>query len=508
MAPIINGYNQNGVDESTLGGTGRGGILSSGYLRDGSIEDHLEPDESAVMVLSNRKKGISSEHLQSGERRRFPPGDGYRAFAVMTDTNLRFLIGDTQAADDGDHSVTVSLADVEVVEESSGLLASELVVTTATDVRWTFPCREDLTDAVDYLDAASLTWMDVERRLDEARDAVVAATEAHDAHDYDEAFACVREAMAATDAARRAERELAADGVAAIAERVGRMEGRIAEVRLRALESRATHQMDVAEAQWREGEYGEAHDAFTAAHDDYVEALAASDEDFEGSKRLRERLARVERNLAALERAPVERADDLCDRAAETDDLAERGDLLERALASYRAALELDWGRSAKRFETDMGAVRERVDVVARELVETRRRYASGQVQRGDEFAEASDPDRAAGCYREAIDALSATVGPAGELVPEAAEAVTDHRESIEQRLAGLDVDREDGSADSALTVESPTPGTLADDSESGEPDDASTPADAVASPSPEGTDDQTPDSSDDDQTPVLGGSG
>jgi tetratricopeptide (TPR) repeat protein len=510
MAPIISDYNPDEVDESTLAGTGRGGMLSSGYLRDDPIEAHLEPGERPVLIRSNEKKGISYRHLQTGDERRIVPGEGYRAFAVLTDTRLLFLVGDTRDRGDGDHAVAMSLADVEVVERSSGLLASELIVTTAGDVRWTFPCRGDLSAVADYLDAASLTWMDVERRLDEARDAVVAATEAHDDHEYDEAFEHVRAAMAATDATRRAERELAAGGVAAIDARIERMEDRIADVRIRTLESRATHEMDVAEEHWRAGEYGDAHDAFTAAHDDFAEALAASDEDFEGSRRLRERLARVERNLAALERAPVERADDCCERAAETDELAERGDLLQRALESYRAALELDWGRSAKRFETDTSEVRERVDAVARDLVEVRRRYASGQVRRGDEFADVGEPAQAVGCYREAIDALSATVDPARELVPEAAEAVTDHREAIEERLAALDVDREDESTDGALAVESPTPGDFADggetdgqenadDGEADGPDGANDVSDTVNVASP------APGDSDDDQTPVLG---
>jgi len=481
MAPIISDYNPDDVDESTLSGTGRGGIFASGYLRDDPIEAHLEPDERPVFVLSNRKKGVSSEHLETGEKRRNVPGDGYRAFAVATDARLLFLVGDTREGD-GDYVATVSLADVEVVQHSAGVLAGELVVTTAADVRWTFPCRGDAGDAVGYLDAASLTWMEVKRRLEEAREAVVAATEAHDGHDYDAAFERVREAMAATDAARRAERELAAEGVAAIGERVERTEARIAEVRVRALESRATHEMGLAEEHWRDGAYGEAHDAFTAAHDDFVEALAASDADFEGSKRLRERLARVERNLAALERAPVERADDFRERAAETDDVAERGDLLEDALESYRAALELDWGRSAKRFEADTGAVRERVDAVARDLVETRRRYASRRVRRGDEFAEAGEDERAAGYYREAVDALSATVDPARELLPDAAASVTEHREAVERRLSDLDVSPPDGTAsDDALGVDSPTPADLPDGS--------------------------SRDGSDDDQTPVLDGS-
>jgi len=334
MAPIINDHNPKAVDESTLTGTGRGGMLSDGFLRDEPIEAHLETDERAVFALSNAKSGVVRERVGGGDQRRFRPGDGYRAFAVLTDSRLHFLVGDTRNGGDGDFAVAVELADVEVVDHDDGLLSNELAVTTAADARWRFPCRTDLSDAVTYLDAASMAWMEVERQLDAARDAVVAASEAREDRAYDEAIERVREAMAATDAAREVDRELAADGVAAVRARIERMEGRIADVRDRILESRATNRMDVAETRWRDGAYAAAHDAFTAAHDDYVDLLSAVDGDFEESRRIRERLARVERSLTALERAPVERADDFRERAQEADDLAERGDLFERALDS------------------------------------------------------------------------------------------------------------------------------------------------------------------------------
>jgi len=435
MAPIINSYNSDGVDQATLEGTGRGGILSDGYLRSDPLAAYLGEEEQPVFVRSNAKKGVVRSAVGSDETERIAPGEGYRAFAVATDTRLLVVVGDTS---EGDWSISVPLADVEVVEHSEGVLASEFVVTTASDVQWYFPSRGDLGPMVEYLDAASLAWLSVERSLDDARETVTEADRLTRSRMYDAAMAAVRDAMEAADEARRTERELSGDGVHAIATRIERVETRIGDVRLRALEGRAAHAIDTAESNWRDGEYADAHDAFGEAHDDYEEALSAS-EDEEVADRLRTKLERVERNVAALERAPVESAADAHERARETDDLRERSDDLAFALDRYRTALELDWGRSAKRFEGDSGDIRDRVDVVARELVESRRRFATQRVRRGDEHRDAGRAARAESCYRDAYDALVETVPVARELVPDSQEAVTDHCDAVEVRLRQLD---------------------------------------------------------------------
>ncbi|WP_135364497.1 hypothetical protein [Halosimplex halophilum] len=433
MAPIISGDTE-GVDEATLGGTGRGGLLSDGYLREAPLASHLDEGERPVMVRANGKKGVLRSEVGSDERERTAPGEGYRAFALATDTRLRFLVGDS---DGGDWSTSVPLADVEVVEHSDGVLAGEFVVTTTADVEWYFPSRSELGPMVEYLDAASLSWIAIEERLDDARAAVAEADRLTGARRYDDAMAAVRDAMGETDAARRAERELHGDGVAAATERIERAEERIREARLAVLEGRAAHAIDRAEAAWRDGEYERAHDAYGRAHGDYEEALAAVDE--AAAERLRTKLDRVERNVAALERAPVESAEQARERADETDDRRERADRLEFALERYRTALTLDWGRSTRRFEGDTERIRDAVDTVAGQLVETRREYAARRIRAGDDHREEGRTARAAACYRDAHDALADTIPTARELVPEALDALTDRRDAVADRLRRLD---------------------------------------------------------------------
>jgi tetratricopeptide (TPR) repeat protein len=459
MRTVIRSYNPGGIDEAVLEETGRGGLLSDGSLRDDPLESYVGDDETPVFVRSNAKKGISFERLDSGETGRIVPGSGYRTFLLVTDTRLVFVVGDNQKGDEGDCSVVVPLSDVELVESTDGLMATTLVVTTLTDVRWQFPCRDDIADVLAYLETASEAWKRVETRLDEARRLVVDATQYREDHEYDEAMGAIEDAAAATAAARECETEFVSSGVPAMDTRIARTEERITDERLRTLRARATRNLDRAEQLWRRDDYNEAHESFVDAHGDYVTALDVQDAGFEDSASIRKKLARVERNLAALERAPVERGDLARERADETDDPVERGDLLERALERYRRALELDWGDEHKRFVGDTDEIRERVDTVASELVEVRRRLAATSVKDGDRHRDAGRHDEAVECYREAVDFLNATLETARELVPETTDAITEHRGAVERRLSELDADPDGSDPDSAGDSDTADPG-------------------------------------------------
>lgn len=446
MSTVIDLYNPGGIDAAVLGGTGRGGILSSGYLHDDPLESYLEPDEEPVFVRSNAKKGVAYHRLDSGAEGRIVPGDGYRAFALVTDTRLIFVIGDTERGDGGDCSIEVPIGDIELVDTSDGLLTTELSVTTRADVCWRFPCRSDLDDVLGYLDVATEAWNRMERHLEDARAHVLDASEHREDHDYEAAMAAIQEARTTLDDARTRESEFVSTGVAAMADRIERTEDRVGEAALKTLRARATRNLNRAEQLWRDDEYAGAHEAFEAARADYVAALQQRDDESADAADLRERIASVDRNIASLQRAPVDRAEKACDRAYDTDDPEARGDLFERALNRYRQALELDWGTDDKRFEADTGEIRERIDGVASELVETRRRLAARRVQDGDRHREAGKPERAADRYRAARDLLDRTLETARELVPDAADPLIEHRDAVDRRLSALDLDEDDGS--------------------------------------------------------------
>jgi hypothetical protein len=441
MSTVISTYNTEGVDEAVLEGAGSGGILSPGYLREAPLSSYLDEDERAVFVRSNTKRGVTRRHVDGDSERRFTPGEDYRAFALVTDARLLFVVGDND--EDGDWSVAIDLADIEIVEHSEGLLANELALTTRSDAVWQFGCRDDLADLAAYVDAASMAWLRVESHLEDARKLVVDAGEHREAREYDAALGRLTAATEETAAARREERAFAADGVAAVATRIERAEARVREAKIETLRGRAVHRIDRAEELWRDDAYEAAYGQFLGAHEDYVAVLETADLDFEGSASVRKKIARVERNLAALERAPVDRAEQAHDRAREAEEPMERANHLERVLERYRRALELDWGADEGRFAGDTADLRETVDAVATDLVETRRRVATRRVAAGDDHRTADRPDEARAAYRDARDVLDETVATARELVPDAVDTLVEHRDAVDRRLDSLEGDRQ-----------------------------------------------------------------
>lgn len=443
MDTVIDSYNPGGVDETVLRGRGSGGLLADGYLRDDPLESYLGDDETPVFVRSNSRKGVLYEALETGERDQIRPGDGYRAFMLVTDTRLLFVVGDSESRGNDDYSVAVPLSDVQLVDGSEGMLSNEIAVTTLAEVRWRFPCTDAVGDLLSYLEVATAAWKHLERHLGEAREHLLDANAHREAGEYDTAVAALDAADEDLTAARRREAEFVSTGVTAMQSRIERIENRVDEARLATLEARATRALDRAERLWREDGYADAHDAFRAARSDYAGALDLADAldfaDAEKRDTLRTRLDRVERNITALERAPVERADRARDRADGTDDPDERVTLLEQALERYRRALELDWGREEKRFVGETDELRDQIDAVAVDLVETRRRLADTRISEGDRHREDGRPDRAADRYREARDLLDAALATARELVPDAVDPVTDRREAVVGRLRDLD---------------------------------------------------------------------
>lgn len=439
MRTVINTYNPEGVDEAVLQGTGSGGLLSKGFLADGPLASYVGSAETVVFVRSNAKRGVSSTHLEEDDDRTFRPGDGYRAFAAITDTRILFVVGDSGDGDERDRTVSVPLADIELVEGSEGVLASELVVTTRSDEVWRFPCKGDLGAVVEYLDVASMAWMGVESHLETAKKRLVDVSQRCEAGEFDGTMRAITAARAEVRAATREEGEFAPGGIGAMDSRLERTAERIRDAELAALRARGTHLLDRAERRWREDEYREAYDDFLAAHADFAAALGIEDTDLESTTDLREKLARVRRNLDALERAPLDRARKATDRAYEVDDPRESVTHLERALERYRTALELDWGVDDPRFTGDTETIRERVDAIASELVETRRRLAAQHVRAGITARENGQTESAAREYRQARDLLESALDTARELVPDAVETVREHRDAVDRRLGDLD---------------------------------------------------------------------
>jgi hypothetical protein len=125
-----------------------GGLFHT--LGEGPIADHLAEGEQPHHLLQNRKGGLTVESTEGSIE--VPPDRRYRAFCLVTDRRLIFLVGGA----DGDERTVVPYGVVTNVSRSGGLLHDTLDVNTGAD-RYVFPCEKSVSDreldaAVAYVD--------------------------------------------------------------------------------------------------------------------------------------------------------------------------------------------------------------------------------------------------------------------------------------------------------------------------------------------------------------------
>jgi hypothetical protein len=125
-----------------------GGLFHT--LGEGPIAEHLAEGEQPHYLLQNRKGGLTVESTEGSIE--VTPDRRYRAFCLVTDRRLIFLVGGA----DGDERTVVPYGAVTNVSRSGGLLHDTLDVNTGAD-RYVFPCEKSVSDreldaAVAYVD--------------------------------------------------------------------------------------------------------------------------------------------------------------------------------------------------------------------------------------------------------------------------------------------------------------------------------------------------------------------
>jgi hypothetical protein len=120
-----------------------GGLFHT--LGDGPIAGHLAENEQPHYLLQNRKGGLTVESTEGAIE--VTPDRRYRAFCLVTDRRLIFLVGSA----DGDERTVVPYGAVTNVSRSGGLLHDTLDLNTGAD-RYVFPCEKSVSDR--ELDAA------------------------------------------------------------------------------------------------------------------------------------------------------------------------------------------------------------------------------------------------------------------------------------------------------------------------------------------------------------------
>lgn len=198
-----------GGDHDVLVRTEASGLLRGGQLASEPLAEYLVPSEAVRYVCSNAKRGVTVE--REGVARTVEPGDAYRAFVLLTDRRLLFVIGDA----DGDWTETVDLSAVrDATVERTGLLVSELQVSTESGQTWRFPCRDGLAAVAERIREDAQTWGTAERLLEDAAAAEAEIRDALDGDDYGRAIELVEDAEATVELATE-EIERVGDGAAA-----------------------------------------------------------------------------------------------------------------------------------------------------------------------------------------------------------------------------------------------------------------------------------------------------
>ena len=461
MGKIINIDNSGGDPPDVLTGTGPGGLLSSGYLHDGPALAAVDDDETPQFVLTSRKHGVEIGPPDAGET--VQPGRNYRMIGVVTDKRLLLLVGDA----DGDTRFAVPHVDIDQIAGDRSLGHGRVTFRRCGDTEWRVHCgKQGLVDLTAYLSHASQAWIRVENILDEVRRMLVTATEQRDRGDHEGALETAREAGDRLDAAGETAAEFGPPGDA------NALEGRVTTVRDRHVtalteirRSRARRAVDAGEQHWRDNEFEAAYEAYDAARAEYDEIASLPTESVPERAAIREERERLDDVVADLERSPLRTAVEIDNAAIAADDPGDAADHWAEALEAYRDVLELDWGADERRFAGDPEKVRDRLGVVAENLVAARRTVATDAMEAGDWYADASQPDAALEEYEAARAAFETALAAARDCYPDATDHLEAELDAVQQRLSRtearldgerVDVDERFGEAEPVPDVDLP----------------------------------------------------
>jgi len=416
-------------DESTvLTETSASGLFGGRLLHDDPLVEYLGEAERAMYVLRNKKRGLVVE--RDGHEERIEPHSDLQALCVVSDVRLVAVVGQKP----GDESVSIPLSEIVSVDLEDGILGGELVVVTASEERYAFPCRGSLAPVAEYVDEGTQAWARAYTLLDRTESRLSEARELSDTAEFAAAIDAVDDAREAVADARD---RLAAFGDGALAAIESEIEGlgtRISERRRRVHEAHGEHALAAAREHWERREYDAAYDSYATA-EDALERAAMLRED----TKLADRLDRVRTEWANLEVAPVAYAEAMVSEAREAENPGTATQCWEVAIERYRDVYALDWGRAERRFEAEPEKVRERILDILSSAAECR--IEAARAARDDAEGLVGDGDTAAARDRleDALDGLEGTASLVDELRQDGHEELAAERAELESALAALE---------------------------------------------------------------------
>ena len=454
-------------------GSGKAGLdaatderLSGQYLADRPLSASVGDNEQVAFVIVNKRGGVTVERKSGSES--YKPGRNYRTLVAVTDVRLLIAVGG--AGESGDRIVSVPLSTITGVDTEQSFLGGALVVATDAGEQWSIPCRGDLEPVASYLQRAKQAWSKADRLLSEVDERIAAAEGRLEDDDYEGARELADDAISVVAHAR--EELTTAEmgrGVLANADFEQR-EASIRTIQRRVHTGVADTQRKLAQDASESGQYRTARDHFERASDACERAMAI-DADESTDDELADRRAEIERELAALERAPAAAAAAALEDAHEIDDPDERAAALERALDTQRDLLGLCWGPQAA-FEGDPEQIRERIVDIVDEIVAARLDAVRQSLVAADRLAVRDRPEQARTECDRAAEQLDAAREVARELVPDRIETIDTWAETIDEQRARVEDDGAAVSADEASVSGNVATATGSASTESAEPTD------------------------------------
>ena len=471
-----------GEPSAVLTETGKGGLLSQGYLRDAPAREYVGDGETAVFVLTDSDTGVERE--RDGARESIRPGKKYRAITVVTDRRVIILVGN--AADGSDKRVTLPLVEVTAARAADG----KLVLTMSSGVTWRCHADSDGIDEVaTYVDTAADTWREVEATLDSVKRAIVDATAHRDDGEYEAALDAMRAARDDVEAVQERTEAFTSQWPGdAMVDRVDGIRDRCLETAadIRVGYARAT--IDEGEAHWRDGEYEAARTAFEDAREAFEAVRSLAPRHRTAIDDVDEALDRLDRSIERLDDAPLRNAIDADRRARESEPSCEALDALAEARKRYAVVLELDPGTGERRFAGDRDRIREQREDVTDRFVETALEVGTDALDAGEWYCGSGQEELAVEELDRAIEVLDRGRAIAESERPAHAEECRQKLSRARELLEELSTNSDDGSAatvDRATAAEATT-----EDGDSRTPEgEAATPdGDATAAPGGDAT--------------------
>ncbi|AWB27005.1 coiled-coil domain-containing protein [Halococcoides cellulosivorans] len=416
--------------------TGSGGFFTRGYVGDEPVGTYLEDDEVPLFVLSNGKRGVTRE--TDDEATTFAPGRGYSTVVVVTDRRLLFVVGD--GADDGDWVQSVSLADLEYTRTDQSLFRQSVTIETKDGTRWRFhPTDADLDALVSYLDEAAWRWSRAQDHLEDARSALVDASQSQFSEEFEAAAASIDAVEQSLATANEIADAFGSARGRGLQNRVAEVERRCEETAGRVSAARGSHLVEEAERAWQDGRFEDAYDGYEGAKAAFRRAIEVWNDDGEKVEHLETLIDRIDENLDALSTAPIEGARTLYKRASDADDPETAVVRWERTLERYRTLLEIDWGRDEKRFDVDHDQAKARLETIIDELLSAYDRAATAAVDEASGAAENGEYVRAHDRFAAGRDFLESAIETGREFAPDRIEGFDDRVAEIDRRLTELD---------------------------------------------------------------------